>query len=87
MGASVADIMKLFGSSFIKLIVAAFVIAIPLSYLILTEWLSTYADRIELGFSVFLLSGLLVALIVGVTLFAQSLKAGRLNPVETLRNE
>ncbi|WP_422356519.1 FtsX-like permease family protein [Roseivirga pacifica] len=87
LGASVADIMKLFGSGFMKLIAIAFVLAIPASIYLLNEWLSTYADRVSLNFDVFLVAAMLVVLIVGVTLLAQSLKAGRLNPVETLRNE
>ncbi|WP_421978346.1 FtsX-like permease family protein [Roseivirga seohaensis] len=87
LGASVADIMKLFGASFMKLLVVAFILAIPTSIYLLKEWLSTYADRIDLSFSIFALSSVLIFLIVVVTLLFQSLKAGRLNPVDTLRNE
>ncbi|WP_176699993.1 ABC transporter permease [Roseivirga seohaensis] len=87
LGASVADIMKLFGASFMKLLVVAFILAIPTSIYLLKEWLSTYADRIDLSISIFALSGVLITLIVVVTLLFQSLKAGRLNPVDTLRNE
>lgn len=87
LGASVADIMRLFGTGFVGLIIMAYCLAIPISFLLLQEWLSTYADRITLSAQVFLLAAVVMVLVVGLTLLAQSFKAGRLNPVDTLRSE
>ncbi len=87
LGASVLDIMKLFGAGFAKLMVVAFLLALPLSIISMQNWLASYADHIVLGPGIFVATGLLITLIVAGTIFFQSIKAGRLNPVETLRNE
>ncbi|OEK04186.1 FtsX-like permease family protein [Roseivirga misakiensis] len=87
LGASVPQIMRHFGWGFTKLIAVAFVIAIPLSIYLLNGWLSDFSRRIEISYEIPLLTALLTLLITAVTLISQSLKAGRLNPVDTLRNE
>ncbi|KYG71580.1 putative ABC transport system permease protein [Roseivirga ehrenbergii] len=87
LGASVADIMKLFGSSFAKLMSVAFLMALPVSVYFMQNWLSNYADRISLNAWIFGLTALIMIIIVAATILFQSLKAGRLNPVDTLRNE
>jgi len=87
LGASVRDIMKLFGTGFLKLILVAFVLAIPISIYALQNWLDDFAVRISLNAGIFIATGLITVCLVAVTVLFQSLKAGRLNPVETLRNE
>ncbi|MEC7753577.1 FtsX-like permease family protein [Roseivirga sp. UBA1976] len=87
LGASVADIVRNFGFDFTRLIVLAFVVAIPVSVYAVNLWLNGYANRIELGVLGFVIAALLSFGIAFLTIAFQSLKAGRLNPVKTLRNE
>jgi putative ABC transport system permease protein len=87
LGASVADIMQLFGLGFIKLVAIAFMLTIPISIYALQNWLNGFADRINLSAGIFIVTALITLLIVAATILFQSLKAGRLNPVDTLRNE
>ncbi len=87
LGASVADIIALFSKDFAKLIAIAFVIAIPVSVYSMQNWLNNFADRIDLSVGVFIITAIVVFFIVAATILFQSLKAGRLNPVDTLRNE
>ena len=87
LGATIKDIMQLFSMNFLKLILLAFLIAIPISIYVLNLWLTDFPDRISLSPMVYLITGGLTLLIVLSTIALQSLKAGRLNPVDTLRNE
>ncbi|WP_323757112.1 ABC transporter permease [Roseivirga sp.] len=87
LGASVTDIMKLFGSGFAKLMLVAFLFALPVSVYLMQKWLSDYANRINLDAWIFVLTAVIMIIIVAATILFQSLKAGRLNPVDTLRNE
>jgi len=87
LGASIKDIAVLFSTDFAKLIIIAFVIAMPFSIYFLDVWLSDFSARISIGYEVILLTGGLSMLIATTTILLQSLKAGRLNPVETLRSE
>lgn len=87
LGASVLDIIKLFGTGFAKLLLIAFIIALPVSIISMQSWLSDYADRIDLDAGIFVLTAIVVTMIVISTIFFQSIKAGRLNPVDTLRSE
>jgi len=87
LGASVSDIMRLFSWNFVKLIIVAFVISMPISFFVMNSWLSDFANRISISTSLFVIAGCLTLIIVFTTIFLQSLKAGRLNPVDTLRNE
>lgn len=87
LGASMQDIIKLFGTGFAKLMLIAFLLALPVSFISMQNWLSGYADRIALDSSIFVLTAVLVTIIVTGTILFQSMKAGRLNPVDTLRSE
>ncbi|WP_323757110.1 ABC transporter permease [Roseivirga sp.] len=87
LGASVGNIVQLFSKDFAKLIAIAFVVAIPVSIYAMQNWLNGFANRISLSLEVFLFTGLVTLFIVFFTILFQSLKAGRLNPVDTLRNE
>lgn len=87
LGASVMDIVKLFGLDFLKLIGIAFLVSVPLSIWGVNQWLQGYADRISMTAGVFLLAGVLAIFIALGTILFQSIKTGRLNPVETIRSE
>lgn len=87
LGASVTDIASLLSRDFVKLVLIAVVIAVPLGYWATKQWLQTFAYRISLGWQLFALSALLVLVIAVITVSLQTVKAARANPVNSLRNE
>lgn len=87
LGATVMNIMALFSFDVFKLILLALLIALPIGSYIMREWLNDFVAQVNLSAFIFLITILLTGVIVFFTIFFQSLKAGRLNPVDTLRNE
>ncbi len=87
MGASVSHIVQLLSQDFIKLAVISFVIAVPLAYGVMQQWLANFAYRIPVGFGIFILAGATALLIVWLTVSYQSVKAALANPVDSLRDE
>jgi putative ABC transport system permease protein len=65
----------------------AFIIAVPVSILIMNKWLENFAYKTSLSWWVFALSGLLTMIIALLTVSMQSLRAATRNPVEALRYE
>ena len=87
LGASVSGIVALLSKDFLKLVVIAILIATPIAWYATDLWLQGFAYRIDIGWGVFVLAGLLA---VGIALFTvsfQSVKAAVRNPVESLRSE
>jgi len=87
LGASVAGITTLLAKDFITLVLAAFVIAIPVAWFAMNKWLGTYGYRITIGWGVFALSGGLAVLIAILTVSYQSIRAAIANPVKSLRSQ
>lgn len=87
LGATVYNIVLLFSSNFMHLLVIAFVIAVPLSWYAMTEWLSGFAYRIDLHWKYFIWGGLINLFIAFFTISYQSVKAAMANPVDSLRDE
>jgi putative ABC transport system permease protein len=87
LGASVSNILLLLSQDYIKLIVVAFMIAIPLANYFITEWLNNFAYHVEVQWWLFALPGILVLLIALLSVTGQTWRAARTNPVESLRNE
>ncbi|MEO9804253.1 MAG: ABC transporter permease [Reichenbachiella sp.] len=87
MGASVTNLVLMLSSSFLKLVGLAVLIAWPVAYFLLNEWLQEFAYRIDINVWPFLISGLLGFLVVFLTVSFQALKVSLVNPVHTLRNE
>ncbi|HEY0740765.1 MAG TPA: ABC transporter permease [Chryseosolibacter sp.] len=87
LGATVPNIVSMLSKDFIKLVIVAFIIAVPLGYYAMSTWLENFAYKIELGVTVFLLSGIVAFLIAYFTVGFESLKAAVNNPVKALRNE
>ncbi len=87
LGAKVADIIMLISKEFIILLIIANLIAWPVSYYFVSDWLQDYAYRIDINMLIFLLgsvSGLLIAFAV---IFQKVVKASLSNPVKSLRTE
>lgn len=87
LGASIGNIVGMFSISFFKLIGIAFILAVPVSWYVMTNWLENFEYRVELG-PVFFLAALLITLMIAiVTVGYKSLKAASANPVDSLRSE
>ncbi|MBA2329708.1 MAG: ABC transporter permease [Flavisolibacter sp.] len=87
LGASVVNIVTLLSKDYVKLVLIAMFIAIPIASIVLNKWLQNFAFRIEIEWWVFVLSGLIAAFISLLTVSSQSLQAARSNPVKNLRTE
>ncbi|MFQ5606197.1 MAG: ABC transporter permease [bacterium] len=87
LGASVPNVVGLLSREFTVLVVIAFAIAAPLAYFGLDQWLQSFANRTEIGFSSFAVAGLLALAITYLTVGYQSIKAALTNPTEALRHE
>lgn len=87
MGASVTQVVGLLSKDFVKLIAVALLIASPLAWYFMNNWLQTYAWRIDIAWYVFGLSGLFAMLVAVTTISIQAVKAAMANPVNSLRTE
>jgi len=87
LGASIRNILVLLSKEYTKLVVVAFVIAVPISYYIMNNWLHSFAFRTNIAWQTFLLAGILTLFIALVTICYQVIKAANRNPVDSLRYE
>ena len=87
LGASVSGIVRLLSEDFLKLVGLAILVAIPVAWYVMEEWLQNFAFRISIGWWVFLLAGGLALLIAFLTVSVQSVKAALSDPVKALRYE
>jgi len=87
LGASVPHIVGLVSRDFLLLVVIAIVIASPIAWYLMHNWLQSFAYRIDIAWWVFIIAGLAAVLIAFVTLSLQSVKAALKNPVTSLRSE
>jgi putative ABC transport system permease protein len=87
LGATVANIVAMLSKEFLILILAANVIAWPVSYYLMNKWLEDFAYKTEIGIGVFLISGLAVLIIALTTISFQAFKAAISNPVNSIRYE
>jgi putative ABC transport system permease protein len=87
LGASVKDIVFLFSKEFTLLIIAGFLIAIPVSYYMMNNWLQDFAFRIKINAGMFLIVILLSVIIAWITVGYISIKAAIANPVKSLKAE
>jgi predicted permease len=86
-GASVNGIAIMLTKDFLKLVFIAVLIAFPLSWLMMNQWLHGFAYRIDIGPVVFLMACAAVILITVLTVSFQAIKAALVNPVKSLRSE
>jgi putative ABC transport system permease protein len=87
LGASVGSVTLLLSKDFTRLVLIGFIVAAPLAYYAMSRWLQDFAYRIDIGWGVFVLSGLLALAVAWLTVSYQSIKAALANPVEALRHE
>lgn len=87
LGATASKIVVLLSKDFAMLVGLSILIAIPVAWYVMSEWLQNFAYRIEITWSIFLLAGLITILIALATVSYQAIKAARLDPVNSLRSE
>ncbi|HXL58524.1 MAG TPA: FtsX-like permease family protein, partial [Chitinophagaceae bacterium] len=87
LGASMATIIKLLSKDFLMLVGLAIVIAAPVAWYIMNNWLKDFAYRINISWWMFLLAGLIAIFIALITVSFQAIKAATANPVKSLRTE
>lgn len=87
LGASVPGIVKLLSADFIKLVLIANVIAFPIAYYAIINWLEAFAYRADIDFFIFFIAGTITITIALFTVSFQALKAAHTNPVNILKNE
>jgi putative ABC transport system permease protein len=87
LGASAPAIATLLSKDFIKLMLMANVIAWPVAYFAMNQWLQNFAYRINIDWWIFILAGGLALMIALLTISTQALKAALANPIEALRYE
>jgi putative ABC transport system permease protein len=87
MGASVPGILLLVGRNFVVLVAVSILLATPIAWIIMTNWLESFANRIPLSWWTFALPGLVVIFIAMFTISFHTLQAARANPAHSLRYE
>ncbi len=87
LGANIPNIMTMLSKDFIKLVLVAVVIAIPVSWWVMNKWLQDFAYRIQISWMVFALAAIGALFIALATVSFQAIKAALANPVKSLRTE
>ncbi|HEY4876549.1 MAG TPA: ABC transporter permease [Puia sp.] len=87
LGASVSSIVQLISGNFLKLVLLANIIALPIAWWTVNQWLQNFAYHIDIYWWVFAIAVLITLLIAFATVGVQSMKAAMANPVKSLRTE
>lgn len=87
LGATAPQIMGLMSTEFLKLTGIAFLLAVPVAWYVISDWLQNFAYRIEVSPMIFVLTAVATAVIVLITISWQTLKAAFMNPVQSIRTE
>lgn len=87
LGASVAGIVLLLSTDFMKLVGIALVVSLPLAYYFMGDWLNNYAYQVSIGADVAIIAAVFAIVITGLTIAYQAIRAGMANPSKVLRSE
>ncbi len=87
MGASVSDILLLLNTAFLRLVVIAIVISVPVAWWGMTKWLGTFAYHTNVQMTTLLASGIIAFLIATLTVSYRTWRSANTNPAETLKYE
>ena len=87
LGAGSLNLFLMVSLSFTRQVALAFVLACPLAWYVMREWLSAFEYRIPLNAGVFMLAGAMVLLLALLTVSYQSVKAAMFNPIDSLRTQ
>jgi putative ABC transport system permease protein len=86
-GAKTIEIVRMLNRDYLKLVLIAFVIALPVVWFIMNKWLQTFVYRTNLSWWIFIVAGMAAMFITLLTVSLQSWSAARRNPIESLRYE
>ena len=87
LGATIINLCKLLSKDFILLVIISFLIAVPVSYYFMHNWLQSYSYRTKISWWIFAAAGIGSLLISTLVVNFQAIKAALANPVESLRSE
>lgn len=87
LGASTGNILTLLNKDFIKLVAIANIIAFPIAYVVINQWLSTFDYRVAISFLPFALAIVISVVIAILTVSIQSIKVAKANPIDALKYE
>ncbi len=87
LGASIPTIVGLLSKNFMKLVIIAAVIASPIAWYFMHEWLQDFAYRVDIGWWVFAMAGSIALLVALITVSFRAVRAALANPVRSLRTE
>ncbi|WP_299364440.1 ABC transporter permease [Winogradskyella sp.] len=87
LGASIQTIFRLLTKNFLALILVALVIAIPIAYYLMYNWLQDYEYKVEMSWTVFAFAGIIVMVIALLTISYHAMKSALINPAKVLRSE
>jgi putative ABC transport system permease protein len=87
LGATIHQVLMLISTQFLKLAAIAFVIAVPLTWWLMNQWLANYEYKISISIWLFLAVGFLILLLTLVVVSLNTLRAAISNPVQSLRSE
>jgi putative ABC transport system permease protein len=87
LGADVSSIVGLLSKDFLKLVIVAAIIAFPVAWYAMNQWLQDFAYRIGVSWWVFIVAGIIATIIAFITIGSQAARAATTNPVKNLRTE
>ncbi len=87
LGASMESVFGLLTTNFLKLVLVSILLAAPLAWYAMDQWLQNFTYRTELAWWIFVLAGALALLIAVFTISFQAFRAARMNPVNSLKSE
>lgn len=87
LGQGIGQVAVMLSAEFVKLVLIAMVIALPIAYLLAADWLSQFAYRINLHAGYFIGAGLIALLVAVCTVGSQALRAANRNPIHALKEE
>ena len=87
LGASVGQLFVLLSKTFVIQVAIAFLVAVPISWYFMSEWLNTFAFKFDLGVAEFAVAGISALLIALLSVSYRVIKATLLNPAHTLKDE
>jgi putative ABC transport system permease protein len=87
LGASVFNVVTLLSKDFLMLVIIALILAVPVAWYVMNEWLKDFAYRINIQWWIFLVAAIIAIIIAFVTISTQAIKAAVSNPVKSLRTE
>ncbi len=87
LGATESGVVFLLSKDFLKLVIISFVVAAPMAYFLMDNWLKDFSERVNVGVGTFLFAALISLFIAMLTVSYQSIKAAITNPIKSLRYE